>query len=168
MKKLFHFFTILLILITTNCSSVKDINKTIENIAWDITDVITDEKPKTIAVYYFTNKGTVHSLSDYVINGLSSEIANAINEEKFNLKVVSRQAVDKIMAELKYQATDLTDEKTQVEIGKQLGADIIITGEITKIEGDIFNINAQIIEVESAKLLGGIIYDFWVEEEFLF
>lgn len=147
--------------VLTSCSSVKSLNDTIEEIAWDTLDIVSDYKQKTIAVYYFTYNNEIHSLSPYVINGLSTELANALNDEEIEINIVTRQSLDKIMAELKYQATDLTDERTQVEIGKQLGADIIITGEITPIEGDVFNINAQIIEIESAKLLGGIIYDFW-------
>lgn len=152
---------LLYLAVLTACSSVKSLNITMEEMAWDTIDVVSEKQNKTIAVYYFTYNGEIHSLSNYVINGLSTELANAVNEENLELNIVTRQSIDKILAELKYQATDLTDEKTQVEIGKQLGADIIITGEITPIEGDVYNINAQIIEIESAKLLGGIVYDFW-------
>ena len=84
--------------------------------------------------------------------------------EELNAKVVSRQTLDRIIEEVSFQMSDIADEESQVSLGKQLGADIILTGTITPIEGE-YQLNAQLIEVETGVVLGGFIYDFWVESD---
>jgi hypothetical protein len=69
------------------------------------------------------------------------------------------------MEEQSFQLSDLVDENTQVEIGKLLGADLILAGQLTWVSEGTYHLNAQIIEVETSVVLGGFVYDFWVETE---
>jgi curli biogenesis system outer membrane secretion channel CsgG len=67
--------------------------------------------------------------------GLSGKIESQIARHKLDKKryftVLSRKDMAKIIAEQKLQSSDLMDEKTSVKIGKLIGAQAIINGEIT-------------------------------------
>lgn len=164
MKRAYLFcFVILTPFLIINCASTPytttftEIDTLIEEGAWEIVDVLPQEESKTLAVYYFTEGDKKSSISDYLINGLTTEIANAITYEKINTKVVSRQHVDRIMEELSFQASDLADQTVQLKIGKQLGADLIVTGTVERISGE-HKVNAQLIEVETGIVYGGFLF----------
>ncbi|MQY77257.1 MAG: hypothetical protein GH155_06465 [Spirochaeta sp.] len=160
---------LILILFLSGCVSGPDIVKysnideLIEEAAWYVVDILWESyedleegKERTLAVYYFTEGQKVSRLSDYLINGMTTSIANAVNYEDINISIVSRKNLDRILDELTFQSSDLADPDTQLSIGKQLGAGLILTGSITPAEEqDKFNI--QLIEVETARVLGGFI-----------
>ena len=162
MKKITIF---ILVSILVSCVSTNYIDVVIEDAAWSTLDVLENVSDKTLAVYYFTSDKSDDDLSEYVRHGLTTEIANAIHEEDLDIKVISRQQLDQIMAEQSFQLSDLTSESTQVEIGELLGADLILAGKLNRINEDTCHINAQVIEVETGVVLGGFAYDFWVETE---
>ncbi|MGC9312063.1 MAG: CsgG/HfaB family protein [Sediminispirochaetaceae bacterium] len=154
------------LLITSGCASMASAEDVTEEIAWEIVDRAYEQPElfsgKTLAVYYFTDEGEKSGISDYLIDTLTSQIAQALREEELDLKVVSRQVLDRIMKELEFQLSALADEENQVRIGRQMGADIILTGTVTPINGD-YRINAQLIEVESGAVLDGYLYEFWMD-----
>jgi TolB-like protein len=117
---------------------------------------------KTLAVSYFTMEGEKAGISDYLINGITTGLAN---RAKDRVTVVSRQALDRILAEASFQMSDLADQKSQIRLGRQLGADIILTGFITPAAG-AFKLNTQLIQVETGVVLGGFLLDFTLEKEF--
>ncbi len=160
---------IILALFISGCASTSvgwefwDIDELIEASAWEAIDILWDRyddlesaDSRTMAVYYFTEGEKISSLSDYLIQGLTTEIANAINWEGIKVNMVSRQNLDRIIEELAFQSSDLADEDTQLSIGKQLGADIILTGTVVRVE-NTQKINAQLIEVETGVVLGGFL-----------
>lgn len=111
---------------------------------------------RTMAVYYFMEGDQVSPMSDTLIEGLTTETANAVAYEGVQVRVVSRMVLDQILEELAYQSSDLVDPETQRSVGKQMGADIVVTGLIgSSGKGKKFNI--QLIEVETGVVLGGFI-----------
>lgn len=84
-------------------------------------------------------------VSDYLINGLTTQIAN---RGRGKIKLVSRQVLDRIMAEFSFQLSDLTSMDTQLQVGNQLGASLILTGFITPLTNR-YKLNAQLVEVET-------------------
>ena len=156
----------ILISILISCTSTQYIDVVIEDAAWSTLEVLENVSDKTLAVYYFTfADDDDEDLSEYVRRGLTTEIANAILYEEREIKVISRQQLDQIMEEQSFQLSDLVDESTQVEIGELLGADLILAGQLNWVSEDVCHLNAQIIEVETGVVLGGFVYDFWVETE---
>ncbi|MBN2655812.1 MAG: hypothetical protein JXR86_02025 [Spirochaetales bacterium] len=127
----------------------------LDGLIMDMTDRIIPllplDKEANIAVYYFTVDGEQSPYSDYLINNLTTGIANRAPE---NCHIVSRKGLDRIMEEYSFQLSDLVSEETQVDIGELLGADTIITGYITPLE-DGSNINVQLIDVHSGAVTGG-------------
>ena len=125
-----------------------------------IIEIVTSYTEATLAVYYFTTGQQKSELSDYFINTITTELANT-----GKVTVVSRQALDRIMEEYSYQLTDLVDSAEQVEIGKHLGADLIVTGFVTPL-ASAYELNIQVLEVESSRVLGGNVFPFILPEGF--
>ena len=160
MKKIVIF---ILISILMSCASIKYVDVVIEDAAWSTLDVLQNVSDKILVVYYFTSADDDDAdLSEYVRRGLTTEIANAILYEDRDIKVISRQLLDQIMEEQSFQLSDLVDEGTQVDIGRLLGADLILSGQLDWISEDTYHLNAQIIDVETSVVLGGFVYDFWM------
>jgi TolB-like protein len=128
----------------------------VEHLLWYSYDDIDTGPNRTMAVYYFLEGDRVSPLSDSLIEGLTTEIANAVAYEGVKVRVVSRTNLDQILEELAFQSSDLVDPQTQRSVGKQLGADMVVTGIISSVDrGKKFNI--QLIEVETGVVLGGFI-----------
>ena len=160
MKKIIIFIFISMLI---SCASTKYVDVVIEDAAWSTLDVLQNVSDKTLVVYYFTSADDDDAdLSEYVRRGLTTEIANAILYEDLDIKVISRQLLDQIMEEQSFQLSDLVDEGTQVDIGRLLGADLILSGQLDWISEDTYHLNAQIIDVETSVVLGGFVYDFWM------
>ncbi len=68
-------------------------------------------------------------------HGLSGKIESQIAKHKLDKKryftVVSRKDLNKIMAEQKLQSSELMDEATATKVGKLIGAQAVINGEIS-------------------------------------
>ena len=98
---------------------------------------------------------TTSSIDTETADGLMVFIENAfVNVGKTT--VVDRQNIQAILEENQFQLSGFTDESTAVEVGRLLGADIIVIGSISKV-GEMFYLNIKLIEVETAKILGSSI-----------
>jgi len=169
MRRFFCFLPLALVLALAGCASFSrgnqfsDIDSLLEDSAWSIVAVLWNSYEdletapvRTMAVYYFMEGDQVSPMSDTLIEGLTTETANAVAYEGVQVRVVSRTVLDQILEELAFQSSDLVDPETQRSVGKQLGADIVVTGLIGPSEqGKKFNI--QLIEVETGVVLGGFI-----------
>jgi len=110
---------------------------------------------KKLAVVGITS-GT-KTIDEETTSGVMVFIENAfVNVGK--VRVVDRQNIAKIVKEYEFQASDLTDENTAVEIGKLSGADIIVIGSISYV-GEIYYLNIKLISVETAEIIGSSIAD---------
>jgi len=104
------------------------------------------------------------TLDEETTSGVMVFIENAfVNVGK--VRVVDRQNIAKIVKEYEFQAGDLTDETTAVEIGKLSGADIIVIGSISYV-GSIYYLNIKLISVETAEIIGSSIADAQNATEF--
>ena len=87
-------------------------------------------------------------LSNYIIDEL---ISNIINDQKFS--IIERQQLDAIRAELNFQLSGEVDDNSAQRLGQMLGAQNIITGNVTKI-GDRYRLTVRALNVESAQIVG--------------
>ena len=169
MKRSLCLIALGLLLVWAGCASFSggnefdSLDSLLDDSAWNIIEVLwnnyddLDTAPmKTMAVYYFLEGGQISPLSDTLIEGLTTEIANAVAYEGVQVRVVSRTVLDRILEELSFQSSDLVDPQTQRSVGKQMGADLVVTGVIGPAEqGKKFNV--QLVEVETGVVLGGFI-----------
>ncbi|MDR3342628.1 MAG: CsgG/HfaB family protein [Treponema sp.] len=88
------------------------------------------------------------ALSEYVIDEL---IANTVNDRVFT--VVDRQQLDLIRGELDFQTSGEVDDNSAQELGRMLGAQIIISGGISKI-GNLYRLRIRALGVENAQIQG--------------
>jgi hypothetical protein len=141
---------------------IHGIDNLVDEIAVKTVSLLSDGTPRTMAVYYFTVDGRESNISDYLITGLTTEIANLAGD---GITIVSRQGLDRVMSEQSLMVSDLVSEETQVNIGELLGADVILIGYINPLENHD-KVNIQIIEVETGAVLGGFFLDYKLEEGF--
>jgi TolB-like protein len=104
----------------------------------------TEVKP-TIAVLDFESVGSEEHLGKAVSEIMRTEL---IGTRKF--RVVERSQINQALSEQKLQKSGIVDEKSAVEIGKLLGADLIIIGSVVKI-GTAYTINSRMIDVKTGE-----------------
>jgi len=160
MKKCY--FLLLFPFVLMSCASVLPVNQAVEEIAWNTLYMISESDKPVIAVYNLRDISENGDVSDMIVTRLTSELANAARYEGREIIIVSRQAFNEIFLEQNYILSDLSDQTKQIEIGKFLGADLILTGDLTNTEGDIFNINTQLINIQTGEIIGGDTFDFWL------
>jgi hypothetical protein len=88
------------------------------------------------------------ALSEYIIDEL---IANTVNDRVFT--AVDRQRLDAIRAELDFQYSGEVDDDTMQTLGRMAGAQIIISGAVSKI-GDLYRLRVSALSVQNAQIQG--------------
>ncbi|MBI9108288.1 MAG: hypothetical protein JEZ04_16195 [Spirochaetales bacterium] len=159
MKKLLILLTALILL--ASCATINDTDTVIEDIAWSTVELLQDYEGYTLAVYDFNSEDD-DELVSYISQTLTVEIANAAMYEEVDIAVLSRKNINELMKEQAFQMSEITDTDSQVEFGRLLGADLIMTGSLSWEDEDVCSLNIQIIEVESGIIVGGFSEDFYV------
>ncbi|MCX5828495.1 MAG: hypothetical protein NTV58_10920 [Deltaproteobacteria bacterium] len=113
-------------------------------IAFTVTGFAADKK-SSVAVLDFESMGT----EDYLGKAVSEIMRTALVSNQ-NYRVVERAQINKALSEQKFQKSGIIDDKSAVEIGKVLGADLIIVGSVVKI-GNAYTINSRMIEVKTGE-----------------
>ncbi len=92
---------------------------------------------------------------NFCIENRTGTMSDLLTDELVNIPhitVVERKYIDKLKAEMKFQASPYTDPATAKSLGKMVGADCVIIG-----TADVFNctltVTARTVEVESGKIL---------------
>ena len=105
---------------------------------------------QTVVVLPFRNSSAQADLAA-VAEGLPDLII-ACAQKTPGVTDVERTALKKILAEQKISLAGLAAEKTQVQVGRLLGAEYIVTGGMTVLDGKL-KINAHLIEVETSRVV---------------
>jgi len=87
------------------------------------------------------------AFSEYVTDSLSAKLV-----AQNHLTIVERgRALRALEAEQHYQMSGNVSDETAASVGKQLGAELIITGSITP-RGDLYAMNVRVVHVETARI----------------
>jgi|GEM_PF-2753772 len=148
--------------VLAGCATLGTPADVLADLSWELLDLLPYESKDTIAVYYFLENREESVRGDYVLNLLGTGIANVIHEEERPLILVSRTVLDRILEEQAFQVSALADPGTQLLLGKLLGAGIIVTGTITPVQ-DGYEVNAQMIRVDTGAVLGGVVRTIYPE-----
>jgi len=100
---------------------------------------------QTIAVLDFESIGSEEHLGKAVSEIIRTEL---IDTNKY--RVVERAQINKTLSEQKFQKSGLIDDKSAVELGKLLGADLIVIGSVVKI-GTSYTINSRMIDTKTGE-----------------
>ena len=111
-----------------------------------ITFIIAEQKP-TVAIIDFDSHGIGKSQVNMLVERLRTEIGNTKA-----VRLIERNAVDKIMEEQKFQLAGLTNNNIVAQIGNLLGAQFMINGVIGKI-GNKYTIDCKMFSVETGETI---------------
>ncbi len=154
-------FLLLFPFLFLSCATVLPVERAVEDIAWNTLDLIPEDDSPVIALYKLRDLTENGVLSELLLTKLTLELANLARYEERDIIIVSRQTFNAIFQEQNFILSDLADQTKQIEIGRFLGADLILTGDLINTEGDTFNINTQLINIETGEIIGGNTLDFW-------
>jgi TolB-like protein len=113
-----------------------------------------------LAVLNFTS--TAEAFSDYVIEELSGALV--MNRK---VTVIERKSLDLIRKEMNLQLSgDVSDDSAQA-IGKQLGAQAIVTGSLTNL-GGTYRFRVKVINVETARIEAQFSYNLGNNQQVAF
>lgn len=106
-----------------------------------------------VAVSTFDVKGEItKNEADIITELFITELVS-----KGTVNVVDRENFDKIVKEMKFQASDWSNSKKTAELGKVINATAVVRGQLMKM-GNIF-ITATIIDINTAQILSSARYE---------
>jgi len=114
----------------------------------ETSDYLNKQLPKGNKLMILNVQSDFPALSEYIIDEL---IANTVNDRVFT--VVDRQQLNTIRAELDFQMSGEVDDATAQSIGRMAGAQIIISGAVSRI-GDLYRLRFRALSVQSAEIEG--------------
>jgi hypothetical protein len=114
----------------------------------DASDYLNDNIPQGSKIVILNILSDSAALSDYIIDEL---IANAVNDKIFS--VVDRAQLEQLRMELKFQLSGEVDEKSALEIGKFLGAQIIVSGVVSEL-ADRHRMRIRALNVQTSQVQG--------------
>lgn len=86
-------------------------------------------------------------LSEYLREGITSELT-----ETGSFKIVTRNEIDKIERELRFQASGYVSDETALSICERLGAQYILIGELKELN-NAYNLRVKLLGVETAEYI---------------
>jgi TolB-like protein len=104
----------------------------------------------TVAVSYFDNN-TGKPEFEPLAKGLADMLITDLGQLRA-LRVVEREKLNQVLAELKLSRSKFIDPKTAVRVGKGLAAQFILSGGYT-MAGDTIRIDARVFNVETGAVL---------------
>ncbi len=125
--------------------------------AWGQADA--QKKKSVLAVVNLDAKGVSQVEAEVISEKLRSHILQTVETPKYrsmknsiSYELVERTQMDKIFEQFNIQNTGCVSDSCAVELGKMLGADRIIMGQVGLI-GRTYSVSARIIDLESSKTL---------------
>jgi len=101
---------------------------------------------------FINDHSDFNGVTSYFGKYVAVKISNRLTKNK-NFTVVDRNSIELILKEQKLQYSGVVDEKTAVELGKMVGASVIVFGSITEFT-DKVSIDSKILSVQTAKVIG--------------
>jgi|WetSurMetagenome_2_1015567.scaffolds.fasta_scaffold00706_12 TolB-like protein len=110
-------------------------------------------EPVTVAVLYFDNNSLVDKEHyEGLRKGLCDIMITELSKVS-GLKVVEREQLQKLLAEMALGQSGAVDESTAPKVGKLLGAKVLMLGSFMRDMGEDMRIDARLVDVESGAVL---------------
>ena len=109
-----------------------------------------DENARRVAVIYFDNTSQEKNL-DKLKKGLAGMLISDLSNVQM-IDIVERDRIEEIFKEQNLQRSEKIDQNSIANLGKLLGAEIILTGSYFEMFGS-FRIDARFIDVETGEIL---------------
>jgi TolB-like protein len=108
------------------------------------------DPPPTVAILYFDYTGKTQEL-EVLRKGLAQMLISDLSGAD-TIRIVERDRLEEILAELKLQGTAKIDPQSAVKMGKLLGAKYLVLGGYFDLQG-VLRVDARIVEVETGRVL---------------
>jgi len=106
---------------------------------------IQNELPEGTQIAILDFKSDNKNLSSYIIEEMYDKLVNS-----GKLSIMERSRIDTIRMEVDYQLSGEVDDNQIINIGKQLGADFVVTGEIA-FSGEAYRLRIFAIDIEKGR-----------------
>lgn len=106
-----------------------------------------------ISILYYQNT-TKNKEYDWLSKGIADMLISDISKS-YQLEVVERENLEKILKELKFSQSGLTDESRAIEVGKLLNANKMVSGSFIVL-GKTVRFDTKITDIETGKILKSI------------
>jgi hypothetical protein len=141
--------SIMLVLVVASCASKPAVSgDQLDAAIRETSDYLNKQLPKGNKLVVLNIQSEYPALSEYIIDEL---IANTVNDRVF--PVVDRQQLNTIREELDFQMSGEVDDDTAQALGRMAGAQIIISGAVSKI-GDLYRLRVRALSVQTAQIEG--------------
>ncbi len=140
-------FILNILILTTLCGGA--MAQSLDKLAGKLTAGLKDRPSIKLAVLEFPYTGGKASEGPVVIQ---ERLTTALAQNK-KITLIERGLLKKVLGELNLQASGSIDEETVKKLGKMLGADAIVTGTLNDLKENLTEINARVVETETAKIL---------------
>jgi len=107
-------------------------------------------EPPTVAIVYFDYNGKTAEL-EVLRKGLAQMLISDLSGSSA-IRVVERDRLEDILAELKLQASAKIDPQSAAKMGKLLGARYLVLGGYFDLQGAL-RVDARIVDVETGRVL---------------
>ncbi|MBI4656481.1 MAG: hypothetical protein HY746_07035 [Elusimicrobia bacterium] len=121
-----------------------------DKLAVELSEAGADFSNKKIAIIPFSYTDGKESKDGSVISERLT--MRMIKLKKF--EIIERSVLDKVMNELKLQASGIMDATSTKNLGKLLGVEAIITGTLLTTQEGKIEVNARLIKTETAQAIG--------------
>jgi TolB-like protein len=111
------------------------------------------ERKDILSVLYFQNT-TRNKEYDWLSKGIADMLISDISKS-YQLEVVERENLEKILKEQKLSLSGLTDESKAIEVGKLLNANKMVSGSYIVL-GTTIRVDTKITDIETGKILKSV------------
>ncbi len=105
---------------------------------------------RVVAVHYFDNR-TGNAEWDVLCKGVADMLVTDLTQVP-GITVVEREKLESVLGELKLQRSQWFDPKSAQQVGKLLGAQVIVTGQFVEVKPTLA-IEARALEIGSGKVV---------------
>jgi len=117
---------------------------------------------KTIAVVHFTDLKGGESL---IGKAISEELSTDLVKSGQGYKVLDRNHIRTLLKEHKLSETGLIAQESVQELGKFIGASVLLTGTVMQFD-QMIKVSAQLIDTETASIIWADTTSFYLDEKY--
>jgi len=127
----------------------------VNSLSSGLSDIISRSGRKTVAVVDFTDlQGCVTELGRYMAEDVSVALVN--NTKGF--EVIDRTNLKVLLQGYQLASTGIIDPVTARKLGQVAGVDALVTGTIAPLSDNV-HVSVKVLDIETAKMLGGVTAD---------
>lgn len=106
-----------------------------------------------IAILPFNNNSPDKSLDSTGVT--LADLISAQMAAKKGFKLVERQRIEEILSEMKLGMTGMIDQNTAIQVGKMLGANVMVFGSFSTLGKKVL-LTIRLVKVETGEIVGGV------------